>query len=156
MQHGSQVINGKKYYFDKSSGKMYTGIVYNSDTKTLQYYAANGQMQVGKVNISSKEYNFDSKVGNLLMQGLITLGGKNYLLDSNSKVITGQQIIVNHWYLFSKYDGSMQTGFQSLALYGQNKKVYYAINGQMQYGQRAIENHWYLFDKSSGSHVCRI
>ncbi|WP_270634901.1 peptidoglycan DD-metalloendopeptidase family protein, partial [Ligilactobacillus salivarius] len=151
LQYGSQVINGKKYYFDKSSGKMYTGVAYNPDTKTIQYYALNGQMQVGKVNIAGKVYNFDSNTGNLLMQGLVTLDGKNYLLDSNHKVLTGQQVVGNHWYLFSKYDGSMQTGFQNLAPYGQNKTVYYASNGQMQYGQKAVGNHWYLFDKSSGA-----
>ncbi|MDN4847552.1 C39 family peptidase [Ligilactobacillus salivarius] len=151
MQHGNQVINGKKYYFDKSSGKMYTGVAYNADTRTIQYYATNGQMQVGKLNIADKTYVFDDKTGNLLMQGLVTLGGKNYLLDSNYRAITGQQIIGNHWYLFSKYDGSMQTGFQNLASYGQNKTVYYASNGQIQYGQQAINNHWYLFDRYSGS-----
>ena len=151
MQHGNQVINGKKYYFDKSSGKMYTGVAYNADTRTIQYYATNGQMQVGKLNIAGKTYVFDDKTGNLLMQGLVTLGGKNYLLDSNYRAITGQQIIGNHWYLFSKYDGSMQTGFQNLASYGQNKTVYYASNGQIQYGQQAINNHWYLFDRYSGA-----
>ncbi len=130
---------------------MYTGVAYNPDTKTIQYYALNGQMQVGKVNIAGKVYNFDSNTGNLLMQGLVTLDGKNYLLDSNHKVLTGQQVVGNHWYLFSKYDGSMQTGFQNLAPYGQNKTVYYASNGQMQYGQKAVGNHWYLFDKSSGA-----
>ncbi len=89
MQHGNQVINGKKYYFDKSSGKMYTGVAYNADTRTIQYYATNGQMQVGKLNIAGKTYVFDDKTGNLLMQGLVTLGGKNYLLDSNYRAITG-------------------------------------------------------------------
>ena len=151
LQYGSQVINGKKYYFDKSSGKMYIGVAYNADTRTIQYYASNGQMQFGKVNISGKTYDFDDKTGNLLMQGLVTLGGKNYLLDSNYKAITGQQVIGNHWYLFSKYDGSMQTGFQDLTPYGQNKTVYYATNGQMQYGKQNIGGHWYLFDQYSGA-----
>ncbi|MBZ4024666.1 N-acetylmuramoyl-L-alanine amidase [Ligilactobacillus salivarius] len=151
LQYGSQVINGKKYYFDKSSGKMYTGVAYNADTRTIQYYATNGQMQFGKVNIAGKTYDFDDKTGNLLMQGLVTLGGKNYLLNSNYKAITGQQVIGNHWYLFSKYDGSMQTGFQDLTPYGQNKTVYYATNGQMQYGKQNIDGHWYLFDQYSGA-----
>ena len=33
----------------------------------------------------------------------------------------------------------MQTGLQNLAPYGQNKTVYYASNGQMQFGQQVYQ-----------------
>ena len=45
----------------------------------------------------------------------------------------------------------MQTGLQNLSAYGENKTVYYASNGQMQYGQQRLNGHWYLFDKISGA-----
>ena len=48
----------------------------------------------------------------------------------------GQKNIGGHWYLFSKYNGAMLTGFQNLADYGQNKIIYYDKNGQMLYGQQ--------------------
>ena len=153
MQYGQQAIGNHWYLFSKYNGAMQTGFQnlaeYGQDKAV--YYNKEGQMQVGKVNIAGKVYNFDNKTGNLSMQGLVTLDGKSYLLNSNYKVLTGQQVVGNHWYLFSKYDGSMQTGFQNLAPYGQNKTVYYASNGQLQYGQQAVGNHWYLFDKSSGA-----
>ena len=63
---------------------------------------------------------------------------------------TGQRNIDGSWYLFDD-QGVMQTGLQNLASYGQNKVVYYASNGQMQYGQQVVENHWRLFDKYSGA-----
>ena len=45
----------------------------------------------------------------------------------------------------------MATGFQNLKSYGQDKIVYYAGNGQMQYGQQHLFGHWYLFDKNTGA-----
>ena len=45
----------------------------------------------------------------------------------------------------------MATGFQNLKSYGQDKIVYYAGNGQMQYGQQHLLGHWYLFDKNTGA-----
>ena len=44
----------------------------------------------------------------------------------------GQQRIGNGWYLFSWGTGAMQTGFQNLKNYGENKTVYYERNGRMQ------------------------
>uniref|UniRef100_UPI0025E664B5 hypothetical protein n=1 Tax=uncultured Ruminobacter sp. TaxID=538947 RepID=UPI0025E664B5 len=41
---------------------------------------------------------------------------------------------LNGWYLFSWGTGAMQTGFQNLKNYGENKTVYYERNGRMQYG----------------------
>ena len=63
----------------------------------------------------------------------------------------GQQQLNGHWYLFDKISGAMQTGFQNLSAYGENKTVYYASNGQMQYGQQQLNGYWYLFDKVNGS-----
>ena len=89
----------------------------------------------------------------------------------NGQVVTGQKNISGHWYLFDKTTGAVQTSFQNLVSYGQNKIVYYNtqgqmiyglqtinssiylfdnITGQMQTGQQYVNRHWYLFDKNSG------
>lgn len=45
----------------------------------------------------------------------------------------------------------MQTGFKDLKSYGQNKVVYYADNGQMQYRWQVVGHDQYYFDASSGA-----
>ena len=63
----------------------------------------------------------------------------------------GQQNYRGHWYLFDRRTGAMQTGFKDLKSYGQNKVVYYADNGQMQYRWKVIGHDQYYFDASSGA-----
>ena len=171
MQYGIQTINGNRYYFDKVTGSMAKGLLYNKDSKTLQYFTNDGKQVVGKFVIAGKSYNFDPKTGNLLASGEIDVDGNKYLLKDNKVQVGfqsvngkvyyyntdngqkqfGQKNINNHWYLFDKDSGVMKTGFQDLAPYGKNKTVYYAPNGQMQYGQQKIDNQWYLFDKVTGA-----
>ena len=171
MQFGVQTINGNRYYFDKVTGSMSKGLVYNKDSKTLQYFTNDGKQAIGKFVIGGKSYNFDPKTGNLLASGEVDIDGNKYLLkdnkvqlgfqsvngkiyyydDNNGQKQFGQKYINNHWYLFDKNSGVMQTGFQNLTAYGQNKVAYYAPNGQMQFGQKYINNHWYLFDKVTGA-----
>ncbi|WP_195480605.1 glycosyl hydrolase 53 family protein [Lactiplantibacillus plantarum] len=52
------------------------------------------------------------------------------------------------WYLSDK-NGHNLIGFQKIK--DQNKTVYYADNGQMQYGQQHINDAWYLFDNVTGA-----
>ncbi|MEO2782893.1 GH25 family lysozyme [Ligilactobacillus ruminis] len=73
------------------------------------------------------------------------LGNKYYVKGT---AVTGQQKINGKWYLFGS-DGTMKTGWQWIA--DQNKTVYYASNGQMQYGQQHIGGKWYLFDGVTGA-----
>uniref|UniRef100_UPI003A599CD4 N-acetylmuramoyl-L-alanine amidase family protein n=1 Tax=Ligilactobacillus agilis TaxID=1601 RepID=UPI003A599CD4 len=58
------------------------------------------------------------------------------------------QQINGKWYLFDKWSGAMQTGFQYIP--EQYKTVYYASNGQMQYGWQKIGKDCYYFDEASG------
>src|SRR5699024_12646575 len=43
----------------------------------------------------------------------------------------------------------MKTSFVNIP--EQNKTVYYASNGQMQYGKQNIDGHWYLFNTFDGA-----
>ncbi|MBM6788649.1 N-acetylmuramoyl-L-alanine amidase, partial [Ligilactobacillus salivarius] len=72
------------------------------------YYNEKGQMQYGLTKVNQKTY---------------------YLDEVSGEVRKGQQVVGNHWYLFDKNNGAMQTGFQNLAPYGQNKIVYYNKDG---------------------------
>ena len=132
MQHGQQVVNNQWYLFDKYTGAMQTGFqnLTSYGQNKVVYYNEKGQMQHGLTKVNQKTY---------------------YLDEVSGEVRKGQQVVGNHWYLFDKSSGVMQTGFQNLAPYGQNKVVYYASNGQMQFGQQVVGNYWYLFDKVTGA-----
>ncbi|MCP9314883.1 KxYKxGKxW signal peptide domain-containing protein [Liquorilactobacillus nagelii] len=54
-----------------------------------------------------------------------------------------------HWYLVDSATHKNQIGFQKIK--EQNKVVYYATNGQMQYGQQYLNGYWYLFDGVTGA-----
>ncbi|MCQ4116721.1 N-acetylmuramoyl-L-alanine amidase [Ligilactobacillus sp. MP3] len=175
MLYGNQVINGKNYYFDTTTGAMRKGtLVFDKTNHTLSYVTSEGLVAKNmKYKINNVEYVFN--VAGVLehLQGEANIAGNWYLFDNNNHVLIGfqtlkdgrkvyyspnnaqmqygQQNIDGHWYLFDKVNGSMQTGFQDLTPYGQNKTVYYASNGQMQYGKQNIDGHWYLFDQYSGA-----
>jgi len=86
-------------------------------------------------------------------QASVTLthrNGHTYLYNSQTKkYMTGQQHFNNKWYLFAQNSGIMQTGLQRIS--NQNKTVYYAGNGQMQYGQQYVNGKWYLFKTGNGA-----
>ena len=123
-------VNGNWYLVDNNTGKNLTGFQEIKDQNKVVYYApSNAQMQYGWQNINSNKYYFDK------FSGAMT---------------TGQRNIDGSWYLFDD-QGVMQTGLQNLASYGQNKVVYYASNGQMQYGWQNINGKDYYFDTISGA-----
>ncbi len=175
MLYGNQVINGKNYYFDTTTGAMRKGtLVFDKTNHTLSYVTSEGLVAKNmKYKINNVEYVFN--VAGVLehLQGEANIAGNWYLFDNNNHVLIGfqtlkdgrkvyyspnnaqmqygQQNIDGHWYLFDKVNGSMQTGFKDLTPYGQNKTVYYASNGQMQYGKQNIDGHWYLFNTFDGA-----
>ena len=129
MQYGVQVINGNTYYFDKVNGAQAINKVVVGNDNTLKYYG---------------------KDGFIVKNTTLNINGKNYSFDGMGSLIgNGQLNVQGHWYLLK--NKIVQTGFQNLSAYGENKTVYYASNGQMQYGQQQLNGHWYLFDKVNGS-----
>ena len=175
MLYGNQVINGKNYYFDTTTGAMRKDtLVFDKTNHTLSYVTNEGLVAKNmKYKINNVEYVFN--VAGVLehLQGEANIAGNWYLFDNNNHVLIGfqtlkdrrkvyyspdnaqmqygQQNIDGQWYLFDKVNGSMQTGFKDLTPYGQNKTVYYASNGQMQYGKQNIDGHWYLFNNVDGA-----
>ncbi|MYV23604.1 C39 family peptidase, partial [Ligilactobacillus salivarius] len=148
---------------------MKTGVFYNKETGTLQYYGNNGQMNYGNVVINGKVYAFDA-AGNYLGKGNVTIDGHDYYLGNNNQVLVGFQKISNNtyyynkdngqkeygqknidgsWYMFDDKTGIMKTGFVTIP--SQNKTVYYGNNGQMQYGVFRVGKITYTADHISGA-----
>ena len=129
MQYGVQIINGNTYYFDRINGSQSLNRIIVGNDNTLKYYGNDGSIvKNNTLNINGKNYSFDG-MGSLIGNGQLNIQG--------------------HWYLLK--NKIVQTGLQNLSAYGENKTVYYASNGQMQYGQQQLNGHWYLFDKISGA-----
>ncbi|MGY3820430.1 N-acetylmuramoyl-L-alanine amidase [Ligilactobacillus salivarius] len=173
MLYGNQVINGKNYYFDSTTGAMRKGIlVLDKANHTLSYVTNEGTVAKNmRYKIDNVEYIFN--VAGVLehSQGEVNIAGNWYLFGDNNHVLIGfqtlkdgrkvyystdsgqmqfgQRNIDGHWYMFDTFNGAMKTGFVNIP--EQNKTVYYATNGQMQYGQRNIDGHWYMFDTFNGA-----
>ena len=148
MLYGDQEINGNKYYFDKSTGKMYIGerhinghwsyfgekgmvknsFQYISKLNKTVYYDENGYMLYGDQEINENKYYFDKSTG---------------------KMYTGERKIGNYWYLYDYKTGAIVKGFQYIP--NQNKTVYYNEEGKMVYGLQEIDGIKYYFDKVTGA-----
>ena len=71
------------------------------------------------------------------------------MLLQSSKRSNGIWSTKYQWYLFDGVTGAMKTGLQWIA--SQNKTVYYANNGQMQYGWQNVNGHRYFFNFGTGA-----
>ena len=175
MLYGSQIINGKNYYFDTVTGASKRNeLIFNKVNHTLAYVTHEGILAKNmKYKIGSIEYVFN--IAGVLehLQGEANIAGKWYLFDNSNHVLIGfqalrdgrkvyynpnnaqmqygQQNVNGRWYLFDKVNGAMKTGLQNLTPYGQNKTVYYGSNGQMQYGVFRVGKITYTADYISGA-----
>ena len=130
LQYGQQTINSKTYYFNIWTGEEETGVVYNANTKLLQYY--------GESDGS-------------LSKGTVTIGGKKYTLDNNGNIplSNGENQVNGNWYLYDASAKKLKTGFQSVS---GNRTVYYDPDTAiMVHGEKQIAGNWYYFDKWSGA-----
>lgn len=130
MATGQKMINGHWYLFD-NNGAMQRGIQYIPEDNKLVYYNQDGWMLYGKQNINGVDHNFNTFNGALEAKGQVKVG--------------------DNWYLFNNA-GVIQTGFQDLKAYGQDKVVYYdPKTATMVYGYQNIDGNWYLFSRANGS-----
>ena len=130
MATGQKLITGHWYLFD-NNGAMQRGIQYIPEENKLVYYNQDGWMLYGKQNINGVDHNFNTFNGALEAKGQVKVG--------------------NNWYLFNN-SGTIQTGFQDLKAYGQDKVVYYdPKTAAMVYGYQNIDGNWYLFSRANGS-----
>ncbi|MDC2849101.1 GH25 family lysozyme, partial [Limosilactobacillus mucosae] len=177
MALGETTINGRNYYYNINTGVQEKGLVYNQNTKKLQYYdSATGALKTGvnsvtdgnttiqlnsdgSVNtygyttgiykIGSSSYYYDATKGVFLI-GWQTISEKKHYFDTDTaQMIIGEKQINNYWYDFDA-NGVMQTGFTKLLDKTNERIVYYNAQGQMQYGEQLINNKWYYFDPTTG------
>ncbi|NME34657.1 peptidoglycan DD-metalloendopeptidase family protein, partial [Lactobacillus sp. MRS-253-APC-2B] len=130
LQYGQQTINNKTYYFNIWTGEKETGVVYNANTKLLQYYGESD----GSLN-----------------KGTVSINGKSYTLDSNGNIplTNGENQVNGNWYLYDSSAKKLKTGFQSVS---GNRTVYYDPDTAiMVHGEKQINGNWYYFNQWTGA-----
>ncbi|MGJ3779747.1 GH25 family lysozyme, partial [Limosilactobacillus mucosae] len=142
MALGETTINGRNYYYNINTGVQEKGLVYNQNTKKLQYYdSATGALKTGVnsvtdgnttiqlnsdgvVNthgyttgiykIGSSSYYYDA-TKDVFLIGWQTISGKKYYFDTDTaQMAIGEKQINNYWYDFDD-SGVMQIGFVKLS-----------------------------------------
>lgn len=138
MSYGWQTIDGKRYYFDTSTGTAYIGLK----------------------KINSKIYYFDKN--RIMKKGWVGISGKKYYFTYDGTMATGIRKISSHYYYFSRY-GVMKTGWKNVkgrfyyfsangtAKTGLNNvsgnKFYFSCTGVLQTGWKKVSGKIYYFDK---------
>ncbi|WP_270635722.1 GH25 family lysozyme, partial [Limosilactobacillus mucosae] len=166
MALGETTINGRNYYYNINTGVQEKGLVYNQNTKKLQYYdSATGALKTGvnsvtdgntiiqlnsdgSVNahgyttgiykIGSSSYYYDA-TKDVFLIGWQTISGKKYYFDTDTaQMAIGEKQINNYWYDFDD-SGVMQIGFVKLS---DGRLVNYNNQGQMYHGEAKINDKW--------------
>jgi len=151
MQYGWHWVDNATRYFDTFNGAMVTGQKYIN--RHWYLFDHNGVMQRGFQNL--KDYG-DNKTVYYNKDGWMLYGWQGidnvpYYFDTfNGKMLTGEQYINGHWYLFND-KGQMQRGFQKVMENGKEKTVYYNYDGWMLYGWQGIDDVPYYFDTFNGA-----
>ncbi|MDX5680624.1 cell wall-binding protein, partial [Clostridioides difficile] len=128
---GWQTINGKKYYFDINTGAASTS--YKIINGKHFYFNNNGVMQLGVFKgPDGFEYFAPANTQNNNIEGqaivyqskFLTLNGKKYYFDNDSKAVTGWQTIDGKKYYFNLNTAEAATGWQTI----DGKKYYFNTN----------------------------
>ncbi|MFR0552996.1 N-acetylmuramoyl-L-alanine amidase, partial [Ligilactobacillus salivarius] len=111
MLYGNQVINGKNYYFDSTTGAMRKGIlVLDKANHTLSYVTNEGTVAKNmRYKIDNVEYIFN--VAGVLehSQGEVNIAGNWYLFGDNNHVLIGFQTLKDGRKVYYSTDsGQMQ------------------------------------------------
>ncbi|KPI56898.1 peptidase C80 [Clostridioides difficile] len=128
---GWQTIDGKKYYFNPKTAVISTGYtIINSDHF---YFNDDGIMQIGVFKgpngfeyfapANTHDNNIEGE--SILYQNkFLTLNGKNYYFESNSKAVTGWKTIDSKKYYFNPNTAASVTGWQTI----DGKKYYFNLS----------------------------
>ena len=144
MYTGIQEIEGKKYLFGATSGKLYYGLTPAPDGYTY-YTDSNGVIQTGIQIIENQKYFFDEDNGRLQYGFLKTNDGSLYFSNDLGIIqygwIDNQN---NHYYANEK--GNIVVGWKKL----QNDTYYFGSDGNMYTWIQEIDGKKYFFGKTSG------
>lgn len=111
---GWRKINKKYYYFDRKTGAMARGGVFNADGKRY-YFKKNGLRKGGRIKIGKKWYAFDRKTGiQLRNQWYKEKDGSYYFAGNRYSLVTGFYKPDSSYRYFRPSDGKMLKGWQTI------------------------------------------
>ncbi len=128
---GKQKIDGKYYYFNKSTGELITKCWIKSGSKyyyarksgalctsgkkkigsSYYYFSKKGVRKTGKINISGKTYYFDTSTGKMVKKAWVCIDGKYYYFNKNG--VMAKSKWVGKRYVNSK--GASYTGLHKIS-----------------------------------------
>ncbi|HDA5460930.1 TPA: glycosylating toxin TcdA, partial [Clostridioides difficile] len=147
---GWQTINGKKYYFDINTGAASTS--YKIINGKHFYFNNNGVMQLGVFKgPDGFEYFAPANTQNNNIEGqaivyqskFLTLNGKKYYFDNDSKAVTGWRIINNEKYYFNPNNAIAAVGLQVI---DNNKYYFNPDTAIISKGWQTVNGSRYYFD----------
>ncbi len=138
---GKKKIDGKYYYFDKSTGELVTKSWIKSGSKYYYARKSGALYTSGKHKVGSSYYYF-SKEG-VRKTGLKTISGKSYYFDKDSgKMVKKKWVCINGKYYYFGKNGDMKKSRWVGKRYVNSKGVSYT-------GLHKISGKYYYFDKST-------
>ncbi|EQG60630.1 toxin B [Clostridioides difficile DA00145] len=147
---GWQTINGKKYYFDINTGAASTS--YKIINGKHFYFNNDGVMQLGVFKgPDGFEYFAPANTHNNNIEGqaivyqskFLTLNGKKYYFDNDSKAVTGWRIINNEKYYFNPNNAIAAVGLQVI---DNNKYYFNPDTAIISKGWQTVNGSRYYFD----------
>lgn len=143
MLFGKQRIEGNTYYLNPNSGGLVTGEI--NIGGQWHYFDSEGKMVTGWHDFPNKRVYYAS-TGEMLF-GKHQIGDFNYYFDEMSgKNVGGEKYIAGKWYHFDEVTGIMTIGWYDYP----DKRVYYAVTGEMLFGKQIIEGNTYYLDVRKG------
>ena len=128
------VIEGKWYYFDKSTGYMKTGWLLNGGT--WYYLNEDGTMATGWTYIDGYWYYMYSN--GHMATGWTNVGGYWYYMNGSGQMLTGWMSVGGYWY-YMYSDGHMATEWVNVGGYW----YYMDGSGHMLTGWTYVGGYWY-------------
>lgn len=159
MLYGQQKIGDDYYLFEHGTGKMLTGFQnlkdYGQD-KVSYFDPKTGAMVHDQIVVDGIKYKLDNASGwhnGGVISGWTDDGTDKYYVGDDGKLMHGQQRVGNDIYLFSNDTGALQTGFQDLKDYGQDKICYFdPKTGAMVHDQVTVDGITYKLDDAASWH----
>lgn len=138
--NGTQVINGKKYYFNPD-GSIQIGWVTLGNWK-MYFEPSTGAAATGVYKIEGKLYAFDQNGIWLTGSGTQVINGKKYCFNSDGSVQVGWVTLGSWKFYFDPSTGEARTGFSVIS----GNTYYFDSNGVMAVGPVVISSTYYYFN----------
>lgn len=149
---GWLLLNGKRYYFNKTTGVQLKGWGKDSQGRKMRYFTkGQGYMVTGFLTDSAGHTRYFDKNTGILARGWMTdsKGYKYYFTSGEGVMATGW--LTNskgQIRYFSKANGRMLVGFQQAS--NGNIRYFNESTGIMETGLKKIDGYIYYFAKSNG------